>query len=192
MWAANDRKRSAPTLPRLATLTTMIRAVRASARSGRRRSAPLAVAALAAAALIGLSGCAPETPTTTERPTSTQPPTTPEPAPEFFPDGSAEDNLPYFAHVLSTFSAGGEAVEGQPVVDAVAAAGFDRAAMQVSYDRTKTDLVADNIFVSVRIGADCLIGQIVTADRSTFAVTEPAVGPDQSICLIGATRPIDW
>lgn len=114
-----------------------------------------------------------------------------EPA-QFHPDGSAEDNLPFFAQTLREFAAGGEAVEGVPVVNAVSAAGFDRTAMQVSFDRTQTNLVADNIFVSVLIGTDCLVGQVVTADRTTFAVVEPAVGPSQDICLIGNTRPIDW
>lgn len=155
-----------------------------------RRALP--AAALAAGLALGVGGCAaadrsPEP----ERPTPTQTPTS-EPAPEFFPAGTAEENLPYFAHVLEDFSAGAEPVEGRPVIDAVVAAGFDRAAMQVSFDRTKTDLVADSIFVSVRIGADCLLGQIGTADRVSVVVVEPAVGPEQNICLIGSTRPIDW
>lgn len=111
--------------------------------------------------------------------------------PKFFPDGSAEQNLPYFADVLQRYAAGEGAIEGRPVVDAVVEAGFDRAAMQVSFDRTETNLVADNIFVSVRIGADCLVGQLVTADREAYAVVAPAVGPDADVCLIGETREID-
>ena len=58
--------------------------------------------------------------------------------------------------------------------------------------KVKTDLVADNIFVSVLIGQDCLIGQVVVADRSFVTEAAPAVGPDKSLCLIGTTRPIDW
>jgi hypothetical protein len=130
-----------------------------------------------------------------ERPTPQQPtpgPEEPEEPAEFYPDGTADENLPYFRQTLDRFAAGDEPIEGRPVVDAVAGAGFDRAAMQVSFDRTQTDLVADNIFVSVRIGEDCLIGQILTADRTPYAVVEPAVGPEQNICLIGNTRPIDW
>ena len=64
--------------------------------------------------------------------------------------------------------------------------------MQVSFDRTKTDLVADSIFVSVRIGAECLLGQVTTGTREVSAVTEPAIGPNRDICLIGNTRAIDW
>lgn len=121
-------------------------------------------------------------------------PTAPEPEEpaQFHPDGTADENLPYFRQTLAQFGAGDEPVAGRPVVDAVAAAGFDRTTMQVTFDRTQTDLVADNVFVSVRIGGDCLIGQIVTGDRSSVAVVEPAVGPEQNVCLIGNTRPIDW
>lgn len=134
----------------------------------------------------------------TEQPAPVAPTATPDP-PEpmadpsgFDPLGTATDNLPVFEQTLLAFAAGGEPVEGAPIVNAVTAAGFDRAAMQVSFDRTRTDLVADSIFVSVRMGEACLIGQITTADRGVSAVVEPAIGPERSICLIGQTRPIDW
>lgn len=111
---------------------------------------------------------------------------------EFFPDGSAEDNLPFFTETLQDYVAGDSAIEGRPVVEAVVDAGFDRSAMEVSFDRTQTNLVADNIFVAVRIDESCLIGQLTTSKREAFAAVEPAVGPDQDLCLIGKTRPIDW
>lgn len=111
---------------------------------------------------------------------------------EFFPQGSAEDNLPYFRQTLETFGAGEQPVNGVNVVDAITAAGFERANMQVSFDHSQTGLVADNIFVSVRIGHQCLIGQVVTDSREAVAVVEPAIGPGSDICLIGNTRSIDW
>lgn len=154
----------------------------------RRRSAALASIALGLSAAL-LTGCAllegpsPEVPERTET-------AAPETAPEFIPDGSAEDNLPYFTEVLRTFSAGSEPVQGAPIVQAVAEAGFDKTAMQVSFDQSKTSLPADNIFVSVRIGSDCLIGQVVAEDRSFVAKNMPAVGPAGDICLIGETAPI--
>ncbi|PRI11881.1 hypothetical protein B4915_04875 [Leucobacter massiliensis] len=132
-----------------------------------------------------LEGPTPETP-------SRETPPAPEAPPEFVPGGTAEQNLPYFTEVLRAYAASTQPIEGQPVVDAVADAGFDRAAMQVSFDRTQTGLVADSIYVSVRIGGDCLIGQLVSEDRSFVAQNEPAVGPNKDICLIGKTRPIDW
>ncbi|MBO1901987.1 hypothetical protein J4H92_08500 [Leucobacter weissii] len=116
----------------------------------------------------------------------------PDVPPEFFPDGSAADNLPYFSEVLRVYAVGDDPVEGRGLVDAVVESGFDRTAMQVSFDRTKTGLVADNIFVSVLIGRHCLIGQMVVEDRTFVAETAPAIGPGRDLCLIGETREIDW
>lgn len=145
----------------------------------------LGLAATTMAGCALLEGPKPETP-------KREAPAEPEAPPEFFPEGTAGDNLPYFTEVLRTFSAGSEPVMGAPIVNAVADSGFDRATMQVSFDESKTGLQADNIFVSVRIGAECLVGQVVAADRSFVAQVMPAVGPAQDVCLIGETRPIDW
>ncbi len=81
-------------------------------------------------------------------------------------------------------------MQGAPIVDAVAASGFDPSLMQVSFDTSKTNLPADNIFVSVRVDASCLVGQVVAEDRSVFAEVMPAVGPAQDICLIGKTASV--
>ena len=155
---------------------------------------------LIGAVAAGLGGCAPAgvtadrvTPTPSDAASQeTEPDLVPEEPAQLIPDGGAEANLPFFSEVLRQFSAGTEAVEGRPVVDALVAAGFDRAAMQVSFDRSKTGLVADSILVSVLLGGECLIGQVVTADRSTFATIAPALTEGQNLCLIGNTRPIDW
>jgi hypothetical protein len=147
------------------------------------------IAALFAAATLVLSGCAPTPPDRADFEENFREPET---APEFFPDGTAEQNLPYFNETMRQFAVGTAAVQGKPVVDALASAGFEKADMQVSFDESKTELAADSIFVSVRLGTDCLIGQIVVADRSFVTEAADAVGPDQGLCLIGATRPIDW
>lgn len=149
----------------------------------RPRTAALLAIALAAPLLAGCSLLEGPTPETPKRET----PAAPAAAPEFFPGGTAEENLPYFTEVLRTYAAGTGPIQGEPIVQAVTDAGFDRSLMQVSFDRTKTSLDADNIFVSVRAGAECLIGQVVAEDRSFVAVTEPAVGPAADICLIGNT-----
>ncbi|GAA2182233.1 hypothetical protein GCM10009847_27030 [Leucobacter tardus] len=153
-----------------------------------RRAAASGAIALMLTSLTGcflLEGPSPRTPERTA-------PVEPETAPEFMPDGSATDNLPYFTEVLRQYSAGDGPVEGQPIVNAVAESGFDKSAMSVSFDESKTGYAADSIFVSVRIGPDCLLGQIAAEGRGFAAEAEPAIGPDQDVCLIGETRPIDW
>ncbi len=147
----------------------------------------LAVCA-AAPLLAGCSLLEGPTPTTPER----EAPEKPEVVPQLVPGGSAEENLPYFTEVLRGYAEGESPIKAEPVVNAVAEAGFDKALMQVSFDSTKTGLEADNIFVSVRIDADCLVGQLVAADRSFVAENQPAVGPNNDICLIGETNPITW
>ncbi|MCW2287591.1 DUF6993 domain-containing protein [Leucobacter luti] len=152
----------------------------------RTRSMAIAVLAVSLPLLAGCSLLEGPTPETPQRET----PAAPEVAPELIPGGSAEDNLPYFTEVLRSYTDGDGPVQGAPIVAAVAAAGFDPALMQVSFDETKTNLVADNIFVSVRVNENCLVGQVVTEDRSFVAETAPAIGPNGDICLIGTTAPI--
>ncbi|WP_125098391.1 DUF6993 domain-containing protein [Leucobacter chromiireducens] len=152
----------------------------------RRRVTAIAALAVVLPLLAGCSLLEGPTPETPPRETVAAP----EVPPEFVPGGTAEENLPYFTEVLRSYAAGESPIQGAPIVQAVTEAGFDPALMQVSFDQTKTNLVADNIFVSVRAGAECLIGQLVTDDRSFVARVEPALGPEQTICLIGQTAPI--
>lgn len=149
------------------------------------------VAAVLATFMLALAGCA-EVPEPGQRPSKEENFQEPVEQPKFFADGTAADNLPYFHESLRLFGLGESPVQGAPVVDHLVAAGFDKAAMQVSFDESKTELVADNIFVSVLLGSDCLIGQVIVADRSFVTEVVPAVGPEKNVCLIGTTRPIDW
>lgn len=149
-----------------------------------------------AALLAGsLSACAPEPGPAASTPgpsSANEQSAEPVEQPVFHPKGTAEENLPIFTATLAEYAKGSGAVEGRPIVDAVAGAGFKKKRMQVSLDRTKTNLVADSIFVSVRIGKDCLIGQVLTEKRRVYTEVAPAVGPGGKLCLIGKTRPIDW
>jgi len=162
--------------------------------ASRRRS--LGLAALAVVTPLLLSGCSllGDSSGTPDPVRSSDPAASPQPTekPVLHPDGSAEENHPFFAATLRDYAAGDGPIEGRPLVDAIAEAGFAKKAMQVSFDRTKTNLVADNIFVSVRIGKECLIGQVLTGDRQVFTEVAPAVGAGAKLCLIGETRPIDW
>lgn len=154
-----------------------------------RRLAPFA--ALLVAAVLPLAACSPAV-TAPERPSREDVLAAPDTPPEFVPGGTAEDNFPYFSETLRSFVLSGSPLQGAPVVDALVTAGFEKEHMQVGFDETKTGLVADSLFVSVRIGAECLIGQLITAEESFTAAVQPVVGPEQNICLIGNTRPIDW
>lgn len=151
----------------------------------------LPIAALLVAVTATLTGCA-TAPEPIDRPTRDENFQEPEAPPEFFPEGTAGDNLPFFNESLRQFGLGTAAVQGVPVVDHLVAAGFDKTKMQVSFDESKTELVADNIFVSVLFGQECLVGQIVVADRSFVSEVAPALGPEKNLCLIGTTRAIDW
>lgn len=161
-------------------------------RAVRRTTALLAGATLL---LGGLTSCVlleGPTPTAPERTTSTTQTDTADGPAVYVPDGTADDNLPYFQQTLAQYAASESPVQGQPIVDALAAAGFEKANMQVSFDQSRTNLVADNIFVSVRFGESCVIGQFVTESRELFTVVEDALSAEKNICLIGTTRPIDW
>lgn len=145
----------------------------------------------ASALLLGLTSCVlleGPTPTIPERPAIP----VPDSPPALVPDGTAADNQAYFALVLQNFVADTQPVEGAPMVNALTDAGFNRDAMQVSFDHTRMNLVADSIFVSVRFENECLLGQITTDTRELAVDLGPTLGPDNNVCLIGQTRPIDW
>lgn len=135
---------------------------------------------------LSLTACVPPP---APRPTVTKDPAAPDPV--FVAGGSAEENLPFFAFTLEKVGANDD-ITGQYTVNTLAEAGFDKAAMQVSFDETKTNLKADNIFVSVLTGGQCLLGQVVTETGEVAATVEPPVGPADDLCLIGKTRAIDW
>lgn len=148
-------------------------------------------AALLVAATLSLSACAQASPPP-ERPSREEVFREPAAAPQFVPGGTADENFAFFSDTLRQFVLSGSPLQGRPVVDALVTAGFEKTAMQVSFDESKTGLTADSVFVSVRIGEDCLIGQLITAEQSFTAAVEPAVGPEGNLCLIGKTRAIDW
>lgn len=188
-------RKAQPKLNRLGRVTQRTvtnPAVSDSSASTSRRRSPRGFAILALAlGVVTLSSCAVLEGPTPEAP-KREAPAKPEVAPGLVSGGTAEENLPYFTEVLREFAAGEGTIKGEPVARAVIEAGFDKNLMQVSFDRSETGLEADNIFVSVLLGESCLIGQIVTSDRSFVAETGPAVGPENNLCLIGETAPITW
>jgi hypothetical protein len=156
-----------------------------------RRYAVSAVIVLASATLVACTNppVTPPAPTSTAESPSSAPNVEPtaEADPELVPGGTAEDNLPYFDFVNSEVLTSGNP-GGRPIIDNLASAGFDRAAMQVTADRTPRGSEVDSVQFSVLIGEDCLIGQ---ADGSGYTSTL-AAALESGGCLLGNTRAIDW
>lgn len=150
---------------------------------------------MALVSAIALSGCSGAAPAATSQPSiaptaSVAPaPTSPE-TPALTPDAPAEQNLAYFASIVDVVWASGAGTQGRAYIDALVAAGFDRAAMQVTHDTSTVGNEAESIQFSVSWGAECLVGQVGSATGEPFAVVVPQLGGGG--CLVGATRPIDW
>ncbi len=142
--------------------------------------------------VIALAGCTvPEpSPSTTASATATA---TEEPfadAPELVPDGTADDNLPFFAEIVAQVWNGPDQASGRAYIDALTAAGFDKAAMEVTADESTVGNAAESIQFSVRWGDECLVGQVGPATGAPVSVVLPGL-PDGG-CMLGQTRPIDW
>ena len=110
-------------------------------------------------------------------------------AAELHPSGSAHDNLPYFTAVVSRVWASDARGSARAYVDALSAAGFVRADMQMTADTTTVGNPAESFQFSVRWGGtDCLVGQVgpSTGDPVTAVLPQLAGGR----CLIGTTPPV--
>ena len=81
-------------------------------------------------------------------------------------------------------------VSGRAYIDALVAAGFDKAAMQVTQDQTTVGNPAESIQFSVRWGEECLVGQVgpATGRRSPWSCRRSPRARASS----AQTRPIDW
>ncbi|GAA1124980.1 hypothetical protein GCM10009651_05140 [Microbacterium natoriense] len=152
-----------------------------------------AVAGLAAALILLLAACGPTpspSPTASDAGPSPTPSATAE-GPAYVPDGTAEDNLPVFTAITEQIWATDQRGSGRAYIDALIAAGFDRAAMQVTQDQSTVGNAAESLQFSVRWGdAECLIGQVGPSTGAPVTAVMPQLAEGR--CLIGNTRPIDW
>ncbi|MEO7018320.1 MAG: hypothetical protein ABI130_07035 [Leifsonia sp.] len=163
----------------------------------RERRSSAFVSALVGAAIIAvaLTGCVGIDPATGASHTATVTPvpgaTSTAAAPvEMVPHGSAQDNLPFFDKVnRATLAAKPNAV-GRDFIDALVAAGFTKADMQLTVDTTTIGLKANSIQFSVRMGKTCLIGQNGADAGGYNSQVTPVLAT--GACLIGQTRPINW
>lgn len=106
------------------------------------------------------------------------------------PNGTASQNLAFFTSVVDTVWAGPDQVAGRAYVDALVSAGFDKAAMQVTSDQSTIGNAAESIEFSVRVGDQCLVGQVGPSIGGPVTAVMP--GLSAGGCLIGQTRAIDW
>ena len=164
-----------------------------------RRSVLAAATAIAGAILLGLGGCtAASEPQPASAPATTVPPSPeasePAPSPEAVaslrPELAASENLAYFDAVNQQVVAANPEAGGRDFIDALVAAGFDRAAMQVTADTTTIGDPADSIQFAVRFQEECLVGQYGPKSDGYHGAVRPLLGT--GACLVGQTRPIDW
>ena len=142
-----------------------------------------------------LAGCAGPTagPTSAASPAAT---TTPSPTPTAVPEPtlapqlSAAANLRYFDFLAREVLTAHPDAGGRSFIDALVAGGFDKAGMEVTYDRTNADLAADSIEFSVKFDGECLIGQTGPASHGYHSMVAHTLG--SGACLVGRTRQIDW
>jgi len=150
----------------------------------------LTLAIVSAGLMIALAGCVTGTATPSASPTVATPGATaePEPSRELDLAGTAEDNLLYFSDTNKALIRAGGSLDGRAFIDNLVAAGFPKAAMEVTPDRTSINAEVDQLQFSVRLNGTCLIGQYGGGRYNTSATTLLADGK----CLIGETRDIDW
>ncbi|WP_292880452.1 hypothetical protein [Microbacterium sp.] len=164
------------------------------ARSTAAAQAPLVTAGALLLALT-LAACAPAgsaRPSASSGPSGTggaSAPTTAAPAPQLVPGGTADENLPLFRAVTERVWGSEQRESGRAYIDALAAAGFDRGAMQVTEDRSTVDNPAESIQFSVRWGdASCLVGQVGPSTGDPVTAVLPQL--DGGACLVGKTAPV--
>jgi hypothetical protein len=163
-------------------------------------SSAAGVVALVLAGCAGTTiGVASPTPKSTPEAMSSPPaqagtgPTTgsvPGPGTAMRPELDAAGNLAFFDATAVGVLEADPAAGGQAFIDALADNGFDKAQMEVTFDRTSVDLKADSVQFSVRFKGECLIGQAGPGGRAYRSVLAPLLG--SGTCLVGATRQIDW
>ncbi|GAA1505653.1 hypothetical protein BJ978_002842 [Agromyces terreus] len=156
-------------------------------------SAALAIAGAALSVLM-LTGCSlfDQTPPEPTASSSARPkPTDQASVPVgLHPDLPAADNLPFFDQVNQAVVAANATAAGRDFIDALVAAGFDKAAMQVTSDQTTLGTEADSVQFAVLFNEECLVGQYGPKSGGYHGAVQPALGTGG--CLIGQTRPIDW
>lgn len=128
--------------------------------------------------------------TSSSSPTPTVTPTPTPTVPALDTTGTAADDKAYFDQVNRAVLAKNPAAVGRDFIDALVAAGFEKADMQLTVDTTTIGLKANSIQFSVRINGGCLVGQNGEGSDGYQSVVTPLLSTGN--CLVGDTRPINW
>jgi hypothetical protein len=147
---------------------------------------------VSAGVVLLLAGCvgtaAPKAGSThTSTPLSSTPSATPGP-PTLDNKGSAQDNLAYFDRVNHAVLASNPSAVGADFINALVAAGFNKADMQLTADKTSVGLPAGSIQFSVRFHGACLVGQNGAGAGGYYSEVTPLLSTGN--CLIGDTVPL--
>jgi hypothetical protein len=140
-----------------------------------------------------LAGCTP-VPAPSPTPTvsiSLTPTVTTSAAPQQVSEATtADEALPFFVDVVAAVWATDQRFQGRAYIDGLTQAGFDKSAMEVTYDESTVGNPSESIQFSVRWGEECLAGQVGPSTGDPVTVVMP--GLQTGRCLVGETRPIDW
>jgi hypothetical protein len=155
-----------------------------------RRRAALAAAAVAVS--LVLVGCVtpaemPRPTTSASRSASSTPTPTPTIVPERVEGGTAGQNRPYVEYVMGRLISVSPQMTSLEIADTLVAAGFDRAALQVTDHATRVGSRADSILFSILIEGECLLGQV--ADGAVATSLGEVLGTGR--CLVGRTVSLD-
>jgi hypothetical protein len=158
--------------------------------SGMRSPTGTSLRVLPIALALVLTGCSTPAGPGPAGPSPSASPRSSPPAATFNPSAPAEEALALFDSVNILTLATDADADGRFFIDGLAAAGFDKATMELTADRTTIGHPADSIQFSVRWGENCLIGQNGSAVGGYHSTLAAVLGTGK--CLIGSTRPIDW
>ncbi len=141
--------------------------------------------------MLLLAGCTqtngPEPAPTSAAPTRVS---TPTPTPTPTPTTAAQGRKKAFSDVVAQVWGTDDRMTGRAYIDALVAAGFDKAQMQITPDKTSIGGAVDSIQFSVRLGDECLVGQVGDAIGDPVVAILPGLATGG--CLVGDTRPITW
>ncbi|MEF2255249.1 MULTISPECIES: DUF6993 domain-containing protein [Microbacterium] len=147
-------------------------------------------AALAAGVLAGCTAAPTPSPTPTVSVTPTPTETAPAAPQQVSEATTADEALPFFTDVVAAVWATDQRFQGRAYIDGLTQVGFDKSAMEVTYDESTVGNPAESIQFSVRWGEECLVGQVGPSTGDPVVAVMP--GLQTGLCLIGDTRPIDW